>query len=143
MAHTFGALVRPAASHTTPLSTAMPLPSSQSVEGREPIPTTTTSASSSEPSASWTFSTWPVPVTPVTPTPQRTSTPSARCSRATNSPISVPSTDASGVGCGSTIVTSTPILRRLAATSQPMNPAPITTARLADPACARSASDSS
>ena len=90
------------------------------------------SASSSVPSPSTTFCD-PVrsPLTSVTPTPQRTSTPSARCSRATSSPICSPSTEASGVGCGSTSTTSTPRLRRLAATSQPMNPAPTTTARRA------------
>ena len=35
-----------------------------------------------------------------------------------------PSTDASGAGCGSTRITSSPDLRMLAASSQPMNPAP-------------------
>ena len=81
IAHTWGVAVRPTSSQTTPLSSSMPLPSSQSVAGREPMPTTTRSASSSVPSDSTTFSTWSVPRTSSTPTPQRTSTPSARCSR--------------------------------------------------------------
>jgi len=44
-----------------------------------------------------------------------------------------------GSGCGSTSTTSTPSARRLAATSQPMNPAPMITAWRADPACRRNA----
>ena len=48
-------------------------------------------------------------------------------------------TDASGDGCGPTSTTSTPLPRMLAATSQPMNPAPTTTARRAEPASLRSA----
>ena len=78
-------------------------------------------------------------VTSATPTPQRTSTPSARCSRATSAPICSPSTEASGVGCGSTRTTVDAQPRRLAATSQPMKPAPTTTACRAEPACSRSA----
>ena len=117
----------------------MPLPSSHSVAGRDPMPTTTRSAGSSVPSVNTTLSTCPSPRTSATPTPRRTSTPSSRCSRATSSPICSPSTAASGVGCGSTSTTSTPRLRRLAATSQPMKPAPTTTACCAADACSRSA----
>ena len=43
--------------HLTTGATPMPLPSSQSVAGFEPMPTTTRSASSSVPSDSTTFST--------------------------------------------------------------------------------------
>src|ERR1700682_6799891 len=139
-AHTLGALVRPAATQMTPLSTCTPLPPSHPVAGCEPIPTTTRSASSSVPSESTTCSTCPpAPRTSATPTPVRTSTPSARCSLATSDPVCSPSTDANGAGCGSTRTTCTPSPRRLAATSQPMKPAPTTTARRAEPACLRSA----
>ncbi len=76
----------------------------------------------------------------VTPTPHRTSTPSARCSRATSSPICSPSTEASGVGCGSTSTTSTPQLaqagRHLAA-DEPR--ADDHGACRAEPACLRNA----
>ncbi len=97
------------------------------------MPTTTRSAASSLPSLSTTVLTWPFsPRTSATPTPVRTSTPSARCSRVTRLPTCSPSTEASGAGCGSTSTTSTPSLRRLAATSQPMKPAPMITACRAD-----------
>src|ERR1700739_5122055 len=56
-AHTLGAVVRPASSQMTPLSTSTPLPSSPSVAGRDPVPTTTKSADSSVPSVSTTVST--------------------------------------------------------------------------------------
>ena len=54
--------MRPTSSQTTPLSTSIPLPSSQSTAGLEPIPTTTRSASSSVPSDSTTVSTLSVPL---------------------------------------------------------------------------------
>src|ERR1700743_3318093 len=129
-AHTLAALVRPASSQMTPLSalsTATALPSSHSVAGRDPMPTTTRSAVSSVPSVSTTVSTWPSPRTSATLTPRYTPPPSSRCSRATNSPICSPSTEASGVGCGSTSTTSTPRLRRVAATSPSDKPCAITT----------------
>ena len=47
------------------------------------------------------------------------------------------------MGCGSTSTTATPSLRRLAATSQPMKPAPTITALRAEDACPRRASASS
>ena len=54
-----------------------------------------------------------------------------------------PSTLASGTGCPSTAVTSTPIWRRDAVTSEPMKPSPTTTARRPARASARIRSQSS
>ena len=56
-------------SHTTPSSSARPEPSSHSVLGVTPMPTTTTSASTVVPSARRTRSTRPSPSMPSTPTP--------------------------------------------------------------------------
>ncbi|KAG1648580.1 hypothetical protein GQR58_029726 [Nymphon striatum] len=98
---------RQVASQTTPLSTVRPEPSSHSVLGMTPIPTTTTSASRVEPSERVTERTRPSPSRASTPTPSR-----------------------SGTGAISTMVTSSPWLRAVAATSAPMNPAPQTTTRL-------------
>ncbi|SHU59030.1 Uncharacterised protein [Mycobacteroides abscessus subsp. abscessus] len=133
----------PTASHTTPLSTATPDPSSQSIAGRLPIPRTTRSVSRRVPSDKVTDWTRSCPSTASTPTPTRTSTPSLRCSRATRSPSCWPIAANSGAGCGSTRTTSTPLARRVAATSQPMKPAPTTTARRAFSASPRSAKLSS
>ena len=71
----------------------MPLPSSHSVAGRRADADHDQVGVSSVPSVSITFSTCSSPRTSATPTPLRTSTPSARCSRATNAPICSPSTD--------------------------------------------------
>src|SRR5215218_3188366 len=128
-AATIPGAARHVASHTTPSSTATPLPSSQAVSGATPTPTTTTSASIVRPSASRTRSTRSRPSNPATVTPQRRSTPCSRCNRPQASPTIGPTARTSGVGSISSTVTSRPRPRHVAATSEPMNPAPITTMR--------------
>ena len=116
-------------SHTTPLSSVSPEPSSQSVSGTTPTPTTTTSASTALPSSSRTRSTLPSPSIAATPTPRRRSTPWSRCSSPHTMPSSGPRPRTIGAGSASSTVTSRPRPRHVAATSAPMNPAPITTTR--------------
>ena len=85
-----------------------------------PTPVTTTSAGTSEPSASRT----PAASMPVTETPQRSSVPCSACSRAQTAASSGPSTGVSGNGKASKTTTSRPSERHVEATSAPMNPAP-------------------
>ena len=94
-----------------------------------PTPTTTRSASIALPSARRTRSTRSRPSNPATVTPQRRSTPCSRCNRPHASPTIGPTARANGVGSISSTVTSRPRPRHVAATSEPMNPAPITTTR--------------
>ncbi|CAB4995572.1 unannotated protein [freshwater metagenome] len=85
------------------------------------------SASITDPSDRRTRSTRPSPSSVSTPTPRRRSTSCSRCRSAIRWPMSGPSTRPSGTGSASTIVTSMPRPRAVAATSAPMNPAPMTT----------------
>ena len=81
------------------------------------------------PSLSRTCSTRLSPSIASTATPSRRSIPLRRWSSAQRSPISSPSTRPSGTGSASTSVTSAPRPRAVAATSEPMKPAPTTTRR--------------
>ncbi len=69
------------------------------------------------------------PSSPATATPRRTSTPLSRCRSAARGPISGPSARSNGTGSISTTTTSAPRPLAVAATSEPMNPAPITATR--------------
>ena len=73
-----------------------------------------------------------------TPTPVRRSPRGPGGGWAQASPICSPSTRPSGVGSASTTVTVAPRPWQVAATSEPMNPAPITTTRAPAPAASRS-----
>src|SRR5687767_11849008 len=99
-AYTSGA-ASPEPAQTMPLSIVRPLPSSHSVFGVTPMPTTTTSASIREPSESATPATRDSPRTLVTTTPVRRSTPWSRCTAATMSPNVGPRMGASGTGSDS------------------------------------------
>ena len=129
-AATMPGAARQVSSQRTPSSSVSPEPSSQPMLGTTPTPTTTTSARTSVPSSRVRTL---VGVSPScstrrsrTPTPSRTSTPSSRCSCVTTSPMLPGSTRPRGTSPASIIVTSRPRPRHVAATSAPMNPAPIT-----------------
>ena len=62
-------------------------------------------------------------------TPQRRSTPCSTCRRANTAAISGPSTASSGAAACSSTVTWAPAARAAAATSSPIQPAPMTTTR--------------
>ena len=130
-------------SHTTPLSIVSPDPSSHAVSGTTPMPTSTTSASTAVPSPSRTRSTRSSPSIASTCTPVRRSTPWSRCIAAITAPSSGPNPRTIGCGSASSTVTSSPRPRHVAATSAPMNPAPITTTFGPASSRARSASASS
>ena len=85
----------------------------------------------------------PLPDTARNVRPVSTSTPSARCSWANHAPTWGPRTAASGCGAASTIVTTHPRERAVAATSWPMKPAPITATRSARVSASHSARPSS
>ena len=68
---------------------------------------------------------------PSSPVPRWNCTPCSSWSFRTKPPIASPMTRASGTASGATTCTSSPRARRLAATSRPMKPAPMTTARFA------------
>ena len=99
--------------------------------GVTPTPTTTTSAASARPSLSTISSTVSAPRSSLTPVPGRSVTPLSACSRRNTSPISSPTMRCSGVGAGPIRVTSAPIWRAGAATSEPIQPAPMTATRVA------------
>ena len=106
-----------------------PEPSSHSVLGNTPMPTTNKSVSMIVPSVSSTASICSRPCTAVTPTPHRKSTPFDRCTSATTSPTMFPTTRSKGAANDSIRVVSTPLPTAVAATSAPMKPAPTTTSR--------------
>ena len=125
------------ASARTPLSTSRPESANQSVVGVTPMPTTTTSAGMSEPS---------MRATPRHPGPGgrllrfQTGHPDPgaharhrgrRAGRHRPPPSRSPRTRASGTGRASTTVTRAPRPEQVAATSDPMNPAPTTTSLVA------------
>ena len=141
-ATTPGAEVAQVASQTTPLSRVIPDDSCQPVSGTTPMPTTTTSASTTEPSPRRTPVTRPSPSKPATVTPQRRSTPWSWWRAAQAAPISAGKARASGAGSASSMVTSTPRNRAEAATSAPMKPAPTTQTRDAASSSARRARQS-
>ena len=62
-------------------------------------------------------------------TPQRRSTPCSRCSPAATAPMTPPSAPTSGAGPRSTTVTARSLSRQAEATSEPVNPAPMTSTR--------------
>ena len=136
-ANTPGSAVAPRASTGRP-SGGSPQPASHAVSATAPIATSTVSASIARPSSRSSASTVPArPArTPAMRAPVITSTRSARCRSANQRPTSSPSTRHRGAGSVSTIVTSTPSRRAVAATSSPMKPAPTIARR--DPARRRS-----
>ena len=112
-------------SHTTPLSSVRPEPSSHSVAGTTPTPTTTTSASTALPSARRT------PLDPAVALDAGDTHAEAQVDAVVavqltaHRPELGPSPRTSGAGSASSTVTSSPRPRHVAATSAPMNPAPI------------------
>ena len=107
-----------------------PLPANHSVLGATPMPTTTTSLPTTEPSRRRTPVTWPpLPSMPAICTPQRRSTPLRPCTPATAAPIATPRPRTSGEGAPSSTVTAHPRPRAVAATSRPMKPAPMMVTR--------------
>ena len=121
---------RHVASHTTPSSRVSPDPSSQSVAGRTPIPTTTTSAATMVPSpSSDAFHALVAFEARRRRRRSRRSTPWSRGARRAHRRASVRGHAPSARAAPRGRVTSRPRPRHVAATSAPMNPAPTTTTR--------------
>ena len=107
------------------------------------MPTTTTSAGITLPSASRTRSTRRSPSIAATALPVRIATPWSRWIAAKSEPIDGPSACSSGCPSASISITSRPRSRQLAATSAPMKPPPTTATRGPASSAARIASASS
>ena len=110
------------------------------MRGATPMPTTTKSQSTVSPPARRTRSARPEPSIASTAVPVRRSTPWSRWIAPYTSPTSRPSTRSSGTSSCSISVTSSPFWRAEAATSAPIQPAPITATLLLASIAARSAS---
>src|SRR5215831_14639786 len=123
-------------SQTTPrASAASPALCSHSTLRTAPSATTATSTSSTSPSESraWRSRPCPSPSNAMTVTWQRRSTPYSRWNRAATVPAAPPSAPESGVGARSVSVTESPSSRQLEATSEPVNPPPMTSTRRGQP----------
>lgn len=108
-AYTSGCELRKPSSTTMPFSTVRPAVSASSAFGREPIPTTTTSAGISSPSSIRTpVATPSLPSIATTELELRRSTPLARCSASNTIPISGPIAYCSGTASRPSTVTSLP-----------------------------------
>src|SRR5580693_824344 len=138
-ANTPGSEVRSCSSAATPLSIAMPDPSSQPTSGRTPTAVTTSSAGSHPPPASAS----PPGSTDATCWPSRSSTPASWYHGAVSAPSSAPRAAASGAAAASSTVTSQPPAAAAVASSAPIQPAPTIASRSPGRSSARSASASS
>ena len=131
-------------SQPIPLPRSRPCPASHSVSGTEPTASTTTSAVMTSALSVRRTAYPPVGVasTWATPTPRLKATPAASSRARTAEPTAGPRTPANGAGRGSRTWTAPPRAATVAATSQPMKPAPMTTTRApgASRACRASAS---
>ena len=120
----------------------MPAAQASEVSGTAPTPATTTSASMTVPSASVIVTPEAVSASPVTPVPQRMSTPLWTCRPAMTAATRAGTPRPISRGPSSTTVTRPPSAAAEAASSSPMNPPPITATRRPGASLARSAAES-
>ena len=133
-----GSEVRSASSVSTPLPVSSPARAARSSLGAAPMPTTRTSAGISAPPDVMTM-----PGRNSTAfSPNRNSTPWARCRPAKTAPSSGPSWSVSAPDCGSSTVTAHSAVRAAAVVSRPIQPAPATTTRVPGWNAERSRSES-